>query len=114
MGYFEETTNIIFNLLGFDKDGSINKEDVKIILSYFPINEVNGDSNEKNDLVSKVFGTQMKILEEIDCILSETFSKHRGKLILKQFTEIVTEQYSEIFLRISCFLYEQIPLLQKI
>ena len=56
MGSFEETTNIIFNLLDFDKDGSINKEDVKIILSYLPINEVNDDSNEKKDLVSKVFG----------------------------------------------------------
>ena len=113
MGSFEETTNIIFNLLDFDKDGSINKEDVKIILSYLPINEVNDDSNEKNDLVSKVFGAQMKSLEEIDNILSETFSKYGGKLNLNQFTEIVTEQNSEIFLQILCFLYEQIPFSSK-
>ena len=113
MGSFEETTNIIFNLLDFDKDGSINKEDVKIILSYLPINEVNDDSNEKNDLVSKVFGAQMKSLEEIDSILSETFSKYGGKLNLNQFTEIVTEQNSEIFLQILCFLYEQIPFSSK-
>ena len=113
MGSFEETTNIIFNLLDFDKDGSINKEDVKIILSYLPINEVNIESNEKNDLVSKVFGAQMKSLEEIDNILSETFSKYGGKLNLKQFTEIVTEQNSEIFLQILCFLYEQIPFSSK-
>jgi len=113
MGSFEETTNIIFNLLDFDKDGSINKEDVKIILSYLPINEVNIESNEKNDLVSKVFGAQMKSLEEIDSILSETFSKYGGKLNLNQFTEIVTEQNSEIFLQILCFLYEQIPFSSK-
>jgi len=113
MGSFEETTNIIFNLLDFDKDGSINKEDVKIILSYLPINEVNIESNEKNDLVSKVFGAQMKSLEEIDSILSETFSKYGGKLSLNQFTEIVTEQNSEIFLQILCFLYEQIPFSSK-
>ena len=113
MGSFEETTNIIFNLLDFDKDGSINKEDVKIILSYLPINEVNDDSNEKNDLVSKVFGAQMKSLEEIDNILSETFSKYGGKLNMNQFTEIVTEQNSEIFLQILCFLYEQIPFSSK-
>ena len=113
MGSFEETTNIIFNLLDFDKDGSINKEDVKTILSYLPINEVNDDSNEKNDLISKVFGAQMKSLEEIDRILSETFSKYGGKLNLKQFIEIVTEQNSEIFLQILCFLYEQIPFSSK-
>ena len=113
MGSFEETTNIIFNLLDFDKDGSINKEDVKIILSYLPINEVNIESNEKNDLVSKVFGAQMKSLEEIDSILSETFSKYGGKLNLNQFTDIVTEQNSEIFLQILCFLYEQIPFSSK-
>ena len=47
MGSFEETTNIIFNLLDFDKDGSINKEDVKIILAYLPINEVKDESTEK-------------------------------------------------------------------
>ena len=113
MGSFEETTNIIFNLLDFDKDGSINKEDVKIILAYLPINEVKDESTEKNDLVSKVFGAQMKSLEEIDNMLSETFTKYGGKLNLKQFTEIVTEQNSEVFLQILCFLYEQIPFNSK-
>ena len=113
MGSFEETTNIIFNLLDFDKDGSINKEDVKIILAYLPINEEKDESTEKNDLVSKVFGAQMKSLEEIDNMLSETFTKYGGKLNLKQFTEIVTEQNSEVFLQILCFLYEQIPFNSK-
>ena len=113
MGSFEETTNIIFNLLDFDKDGSINKEDVKIILAYLPINEEKDESSEKNDLVTKVFGAQMKSLEEIDNILSETFNKYGGKLNLKQFTEIVTEQNSEVFLQILCFLYEQIPFNSK-
>ena len=109
MGSFEETTNVIFNLLDFDKDGKIKKEDVKIILSYLPLNEINDDKEEKNDLVTKIFGTQMKSLEEIDTIISETFNKYGGEMDLKQFTEIVTEQNSEIFLQILCFLYEQIP-----
>ena len=39
MGSFGETIKIIFNLLDFDKDGIIKKEDVKIVLSYLPINE---------------------------------------------------------------------------
>ena len=109
MGSFEETTNVIFNLLDFDKDGIIKKEDVKIVLSYLPINELNDIKTEKNDLVSKIFGTQMKSLEEIDNIISETFNKYGGEMNLKEFTEIVTEKNSEVFLQILCFLYEQKP-----
>ena len=113
MGTFEETINIIFNLLDFDKDGKIKKEDVKIILSYLPLNEIDDDKEEKKDLVTKIFGTQMKSLEEIDNIVSETFTKYGGEMNLKEFTEIVTEQNSEIFLQILCFLYEQIPFSEK-
>ena len=113
MGSFEETTNIIFNLLDFDKDGIIKKEDVKLILSYLPLNEENDEKTEKNEIVSKVFGTQMKSLEEIDQIVSDTFNKYDGKMNLQQFTEIVTEKNSEVFLQILCFLYEQIPFSAK-
>ena len=113
MGSFEETTKIIFNLLDFDKDGKINKEDVKIVLSYLPLKEEKEENGEKNDLVTKIFGTQMKSLEEIDNIVNETFNKYDGEMNLKEFIEIVTEQNSEIFLQILCFLYEQIPFNSK-
>ena len=109
MGSFEETAKMIFNLLDFDKDGIIKKDDVKIVLSYLPLNEINDEKEEKNDLVSKIFGTQMKSLEEIDNIISETFNKYKGEMNLKEFTEIVSEKNSEVFLQILCFLYEQIP-----
>ena len=46
MGTFQETTKTIFDLLDFDKDGIIKKEDVKIILSYLPLNNVK-EGNEK-------------------------------------------------------------------
>ena len=113
MGNFEETTGVIFNLLDFNKDGKINKEDSKIILSYLPINEVKEDKNNRNDLVNKIFGAQIKSLEEIDSIVSETFDRYGGEMDIKQFTEIVTETNSEIFLQILCFLYEQIPFSSK-
>ena len=114
MGSFEETANIIFNLLDFDKDGIINKEDVKIVLSYLPLNEINDEKEEKEkkekkELVSKIFGAQMKSLEEIDNIVSETFNKCGGEMNLTKFSEIVTEKNSDVFLQILCFLYEQIP-----
>ena len=113
MGNFEETTGVIFNILDFNKDGKINKEDAKIILSHLPINEIKDDKENKNDLVNKIFGAQIKSLKEIDSIVSETFDKYGGEMDLKQFTEIVTEKNSEIFLQILCFLYEKIPFTSK-
>ena len=117
MGSFEETISIIFNILDFDRDGIIKKEDVKIFLSYLPINddEEEGlgvkpkDEKNKTDLVTKIFGTQMKSLKEIDDILNKAFKKYEDKMNLNQFTEIITENNSEIFLQILCFLYEQMP-----
>ena len=119
MGSFQETIAIIFNILDFDRDGIIKKEDVKIFLSYLPLNDedeeeglgVKNENNEKNktDLVTKIFGTQMKSLEEIDSILNKAFNKHENKMNLEQFTRIITENNSEIFLQILCFLYEQMP-----
>ena len=113
MGSFEETSSVIFNLLDFDKDGKIKKDDAKIILSYLPLNELNEEKQEKKDLVSKIFGAQIKSLEEIDSIVSDAFDKFGGEMNLEQFTEIVTEKNSEIFLQILCFLYEQIPFSSK-
>jgi len=118
MGSFEETISIIFNILDFDRDGIIKKEDVKLFLSYLPINddEEDGlgvkpakDEKNKTDLVTKIFGTQMKSLEEIDDILNKAFKKYEDKMNLTQFTEIITENNSEIFLQILCFLYDQMP-----
>ena len=116
MGTFEETIAIIFNILDFDKDGIIKKEDVKLLLSYLPINDQDEDEglgvkNDKvgTDLVTKIFGNQMKSLEEIDNILNKAFSKFEGKMDLAQFTQIITENNSEIFLQILCFLYGRMP-----
>ena len=113
MGNFEETASVIFNLIDFDKDGIINKEDAKIILSYLPINEISEVKQNKNDLINKIFGAQIKSLDEIDSIVGETFDKYGGEMDLKQFTEIVTEKNSDIFLQILCFLYEKIPFTSK-
>ena len=117
MGSFEETIKIIFNILDFDKDGIIKKEDVKVLLSYLPINDDDeeaglGVKNDKakNDLVTKIFGDQMKSLEEIDDLLNHAFNKYENhQMNLEQFTEMINKKNPEIFLQILCFLYDQMP-----
>ena len=114
-GSFEDTAKIIFNLLDFNKDGLINNDDVKIILSYLPLinNNITDNENKKEELVSKIFGEQMKSLEEIDQIVKNTFNKYEGEINLEQFIESIKNNNSEVYLQILCFLYEQIPFTSK-
>ena len=124
-GSFEDTAKIIFNLLDFNKDGLINNDDVKIILSYLPLNNNNNNNsiddnandndneNKKEELVSKIFGEQMKSLEEIDEIVKNTFNRYEGEINLEQFIESIKNNNSEVYLQILCFLYEQIPFTSK-
>ena len=114
MGSFEQTIKIIFNLLDINKDGIINKDDVKIILSYLPINnETNDENNQKEDFALKIFGNQMKSLEEIDNIVNNTFQKYNNEMTLNQFTECIKTRNSEVFLQLLCFFYEQMPFSAK-
>ena len=113
-GSFEDTAKIIFNLLDFNKDGLINNDDVKLILSYLPLNnDISSNENKKEELVAKFFGEQMKSLEEIDEIVKETFNRYEGEINLEQFIETIKDNNSEIYLQILCFLYEQIPFTSK-
>ena len=113
-GSFEDTAKIIFNLLDFNKDGLINNDDVKIILSYLPLNNnISSNENKKEDLITKIFGEQMKSLEEIDEIVKETFNKYEGEINLDQFIETIKNNNSEVYLQILCFLYEQMPFTSK-
>ena len=114
-GSFEDTAIIIINLLDFNKDGLINNDDVKIILSYLPLsnNNIIDNENKKEELLSKIFGEQMKSLEEIDQIVKKTFNRYEGEINLEQFIESIKNNNSEIYLQILCFLYEQISFTSK-
>ena len=118
-GSLEETLKVIFDILDFDNDGIIRKEEVKIFLYHL---RMNGEDEEekriiktkrenKSDVSSKIFERQIKNLKEIDDILDNSFEEleNPNKMNFKQFVEITTEKNSEIFLRILCYLYEKMP-----
>ena len=113
MGSFQETTKVIFDLLDFDKDGIIKQEDVKIILSYLPLNDVSEEKEKRLKSVKEVLGVQMKSLEEIDDIVSKTFKKYEDKMNFEQFMDIVQNKKSDVLLQIICFLYQQKPFSAK-
>ena len=113
MGSFQETTKTIFDLLDFDKDGIIKKEDVKIILSYLPLNDVKKKKKKTLESVKEVLGVQMKSLDEIDDIVSKTFKKFEDKMNFEQFKDTVQNKKSDVLLQIICFLYQEKPFSSK-
>ena len=113
MGTFEETTKIIFNLFDFDKDGIIKKEDVKLILSYLPLTNINEENEKKIENTIQILGFQMKSLEEIDDIVNNTFKKYGDKMKFVQFKETVQNKKSDALLQIIFFLYQKKPFSAK-
>ena len=119
MGSFEEILSIIFNILDFNKDGKLIKSDIKLFLSYLPLKgvddeydlEIYSEKNYKNktDFTTKIFEIQMKSLEEINNKINKAFKKIPYSMDLTQFTQLITEKKSEIFLQILCFLYDNMP-----
>ena len=119
MGSFEEILSIIFNILDFNKDGKLIKSDIKLFLSYLTLKgvddeydlEINSEKNynNKTDFTNKFFEIQMKSLEEINNKINKVFKKIPYSMDLTQFTQLITEKNSEIFLQILCFLYDNMP-----
>ena len=99
MGDFETTFEIIFNLLDFDKDGKINKDDVRVLLSYLPL---------KTDNSPIEYKIQMESQSEIDDILNSTFER-KALLNIEEFRAVVENRKSDVYLQILCFLYQKKP-----
>ena len=105
MGSFEETTTIIFNLLDFDKDSLIQKEDIKLILTYLILNNFNNNFlNENNDII---YNKQMKKMNEINDLVNKTFKKN--DINMNEFIDCLKKNKSDIYLDILCFLYNKKP-----
>ena len=100
-GTFEETIQIIFELLDFNNDGIIEKDDARIMLSYLPL---------KTDKIEYKY--QMASLEEIDEILNSTFGDKSG-LKLDEFMVVIEKRKSDVFLQIICFLYQKKPFTEE-
>lgn len=91
-GTFKQTAKIIFSMYDFDRDGVINKEDVKILFSYLPL---------KNE------SKQMESLKEIDAILSDV--KFDSNFTFSKFIDTIENIKSDIYLQVLCYLYDHKP-----
>ena len=98
-GSYQDTIKLIFDILDFNHDGYIEKDDAKMILSLLPL---------KTDKSKVEYKYQMQSLEEITEIINSTFGKSK-KLNLEEFKTTVEKHKSDIFIQIICFLYQKKP-----
>ena len=100
-GNFDETLKLIFEILDFNHDEYIEKDDVKMILALLPLK-----TDKTKDKIKYKY--QMESLEEIQQIINLTFD-NKKILNLEEFKDIVTKRKSDVFLQIICFLYQKKP-----
>jgi len=102
-GTYEEVAKLIFNIFDFDQSGSIKTDDIKLLISFLPLNE----NNEKPEYLY-----QMESLNELDQIIKDTFNKETINIKFNDFLNYI-DQKSNIFLMVYCYLYFIIPLFDK-
>ena len=98
-GSYQDTIKLIFDILDFNHDGFIEKDDARMILCLLPL---------KTDRSKVEYKYQMESLEEIGEIINSTFGKLK-KLNLEEFKNKVEKHKSDIFIQIICFLYQKKP-----
>lgn len=99
-GQFTTLIKFIFRLYDFDGDDKITKEDVRIVLSHIPLGENNN------------FDDRVQAQEELFGIIDKTFGISPF-LDLQNFTFIIENVKSDIFIYFLMFLLENRPFTQE-
>ena len=97
---FDETVKLIFDILDFNQDDAIERDDIKMILGLLPL------KTDKNNKIKYKY--QMESLEEIQEIINSTFGDKKT-LKIEEFKEVIINKKSDVFLQIICFLYQKKP-----
>jgi Ca2+-binding EF-hand superfamily protein len=103
---FEKLIKFVFKFYDFDRDELITYEDVRVVLSYIPLNtqkKINVTKFENADYKDRI-----ESQDELKKILDKCFEKLK-KLDFANFQTIVENQHSEICLYILIFILEQKP-----
>ena len=104
---FEKLIQFILKFYDFDNDGKITKEDVRVVLSYVPLYKKSTNNGgltfEKED-----FEDRLKSQQELHMKLDSIFDT-KETMNLEEFTSVIKNKNSDIFLFILVFLYEHRP-----
>jgi hypothetical protein len=104
---FSKLNKFIFDFYDFDKDGKISKEDVRVVLSYIPLN-TQKYSQLKLKYEQEEFKDRVESQDELHNLLEKSFGTNEV-LDHKTFQTVVENKKSEMFLFILIFLLDKRP-----
>ena len=106
-GGYEETVKFIFNFYDMDNDGLIDKEDIRVVLSYITL----ADSPDvKSTGLNITYQKRVTSQEELYSILQKCFENiPNNKMDFATFKNTIENVNSDIYLMIYLFLLENKP-----
>jgi hypothetical protein len=99
--------NFIFDFYDFNKDGKISRDDLRVVLSYIPLNK-KAYSSLKLKYEQEDFKDRVESQDELHTILEKSFQNNE-QLDQAGFQKVVENTCSDIFLFILIFLLEKRP-----
>ena len=105
---FNSLAKFVFKIYDFDRDGVINKDDVKIVLSYVPLNKRKSNKNI-SDIVTEEFKDRIQSQKELVKILQVAFGK-KETLNYEEYINLIEKVNSDIFILVLTFLLEKSPI----
>ena len=106
-GGYEETVKFIFNFYDIDNDGIINKEDIRVVLSYITLDS---SPDIKSSGINITYKKRVTSQEELYVILQKCFENiPDNRMNLASFKNVIENVNSDIYLMIYMFLLENKP-----
>ena len=104
---FDKTSKFIFDFYDYDNNGKINKEDIRVILSYITLGD---DITSKTPMKNLTYTNRISSQEELNNILKTCFKDIKGEFMTyEDFKKVVEEVNSDIYLMIYLFLLGNKP-----
>ena len=107
---FDSLSKFIFNFYDFRSCNKIKKEDVRVVLSYVPLQKSDIDSIKEGniELIEENFQDRVESQEQLFNILNIAF-KNKEEMTFEEYTNVVKNVNSDIFILILMFLLEKKP-----
>ena len=107
---FDSLAKFIFNLYDFNSTGLIKKDDVRVVLSYVPLQRSDTSTVIKDniEIVEDNFEDRVESQEQLFHILNIAF-KDKEEMNFEQYTNVIKNVNSDIFILLLMFLLEKKP-----
>ena len=107
---FESLAQFIFNLYDFNSTGIIKKDDVRVVLSYVPLNRSDTSTLIKDniEIVEDNFEDRVESQEQLFHILNIAF-KNKEEMNFLEYTNVIKNVNSDVFILLLMFLLEKKP-----